>query len=124
MNSKIIQFQPTYNGLIVLCEDGTVWITFQTNLFELDPAKIVWKKIADKITPNKVEVFYDESDLDELESKIKCILKSAYSSDRLRDLDTDNAFNQLRFNQRRKLKEISEFNESQVKAHEANNKDK
>jgi len=52
MKSKIVQFKLTHNGIVVLCEDGSLWSCFLTDYIKFDKEKIEWNLICDSVKIN------------------------------------------------------------------------
>lgn len=48
MKSKIVQFQLTHNGIVVLCEDGSMWSAMTKEYMNINSDDIEWKCIVIK----------------------------------------------------------------------------
>lgn len=47
MKSKIIQFQLTHNGIVALCEDGSMWSASMREYMNVNTNDVKWNLIFD-----------------------------------------------------------------------------
>lgn len=66
MKSKIVHFELTHNGIVVLCEDGSLWASrMKEYIQDINHENINWIMIQDrvKIKDNNGRLTYDLQEL-------------------------------------------------------------